>query len=102
VTAEGAKAIADSTHGTDTLNEIGTVVADPTPTWYSLHPLTEVQVPTRVYPEPAVDVVEPPSVFPMTTELRPGVIDGTDELDRLVEELPVDVTGLVVDTPLIS
>jgi hypothetical protein len=77
-------------------------VAELTLTWYSLQPLTVPQAASRVYPEPAVVVVDALSTFPMTTELRPGVIDATDVLDWLEAEPPVDVTGLVVETPLIS
>src|SRR4029077_10122246 len=100
----GAKAIAASTQGTEVLNDIGTVVAELTPSWYSLHPLTEGQVPefTIVNPLPAVNVVEALSTFPMTRELRLGVIDATDELDWNAVDPPVDVTGLVVDAPFIS
>jgi hypothetical protein len=61
-----------------------------------------VQAALRVYPTPAVDVVEPLSTFPITTEFRPGVMDVTDELDWLTVEPPVDVTGPLVETPLIS
>jgi hypothetical protein len=86
----------------DGLNDIGTVVADPTPSWYSLQPATELQAAPRVYPEPAVNVVEPPSAFPMTTELRAGVMDATEEPVWLAVEPPVDVTGLVVVAPLSS
>jgi hypothetical protein len=81
---------------------VGTVVADPRPTWYSLHPFTELHAALRVYPEPAVEVAEPLSTFPITIELGPGVIDATAVLAWLELEPPVDVTGLVVETPFIS
>ena len=44
----GAKAMAASTHDAEGLIDIGTVVADPTPVWYSPHPATELQLPDSV------------------------------------------------------
>ena len=100
----GAKEIADSAHGADAPRVKGTVVAELTPVCDSLHPLTEVQVPTSVYPLPAVneEVPEPVSVLPITNELALGVKEVTDGVVEPAEELPVDVDGLVVEAPLIS
>jgi len=46
--SDGAKEMADSTHVALGLRVKGTVVAEPTPAWYSPHPDTELHVPARV------------------------------------------------------
>jgi hypothetical protein len=79
------------------LSVIGAVVALDTPVWYSLHPYTDVHVPTAVNPVPAVRVVEDVSVFPMTIELRPGVKDVTEGVVEPAAELPVPVVMPVVE-----
>ena len=100
----GAKEIADSTQGADTPRVNGTVVAEPTPVRYSPHPYTEEQVPLSVNPLPAVkeEVLEDVSAFPITNELALGVKEVTAGAVEPVEELPVEVDGLVVEAPLIS
>ena len=98
----GAKATAASTHGPPLLNVIGTVVAEPAPIWDSAHPLTELQAPTRVYPEPAVYAVDAVSVAPTIIELRDGAKDETDELVWNEDELPVEDSTPVVVAPLNS
>jgi len=55
--------------------------------------LTELHAEFRVYPEPAVEVAEALSTFPMTTEFSAGVMEVTDVPAWLVEEPPVEVTG---------
>ena len=100
----GANDIADSAHGADTPRVKGTVVADPTPVWYSPHPYAELQVPLSVYPLPAVkeEVAEEVSAFPITNEFALGVKEVTEGVVDPAEELPVEVDGLVVEAPLIS
>jgi len=78
------------------------VVEDPTPVWYSPQPPTELQVPERVYPLPAVKVVDEASVLPTTTEPEVGDMDVTEVLDWLVVEPPVDERIPLELTPLIS
>src|SRR5882762_6690750 len=97
-TGAPGNAIAASTHGAEGLSVAGTVVAEPTPVLYSLHPLTELHAPPRVYPDPAVKVVDVVSIIPITIELPPGVSDATAALVELVGEFPVDVTVPVVQT----
>jgi hypothetical protein len=82
----------------------GAVVDELTGVWYSLHPYTEEQAPTSVYPLPTVKVEEPEAVsaFPMTTELANGVKEATDGVVDPAGELPVDVERPVVVAPLIS
>jgi hypothetical protein len=64
--------------------------------------LTDEHAPTRVKPDPAVNVVEAASVFPTTTELADGVNDATEDEDWLVDELPVEERTPVVFAPLNS
>jgi hypothetical protein len=84
------------------LRVIGAVDAVETPVSDSAHPWTELQVPVRPYPEPAVNVVVAPSVRAMTTELNPGVNEVTDAVVEPAEELPVDVFMPVVEYPFSS
>ena len=76
----------------------------PTPVWYSPHPSTEVQVPERVKPVPAV--IAPlgggVSVLPITIELELGVKEVTEDVVEPTAELPVDVMSPVVVAPEIS
>jgi hypothetical protein len=95
--ATGANATAASTQAPLELKDIGTVVAEPEATWYSPHPFTGAHAPPSAKPDPAVKVVEAASVFPTTTELMAGVKEATEELDWLVEELPVEESTPVVD-----
>ena len=55
-------------------------------------------------PLPAVkeEVLEDVSAFPITNELALGVKEVTAGAVEPVEELPVEVDGLVVEAPLIS
>ena len=89
---EGANEIADSTQVALGLSVKGTVVAEPTPVWYSPHPYTELHVPARVYPAPAVREPRGGAVseFPITSELVAGVNDVTEEVVEPAEELPVE------------
>ena len=98
----GWKDTADSTHGPAGEIDIGTVVAEETPVWYSPQPDTELQLPERVYPDPAVYVVEVVSVFPITTEPVAGEIDGTEVPVWLVLDAPTEARSPVAVTPLIS
>ena len=99
----GANDIADSTHKADTPRLKGTVVAEPTPVLYSLHPSTGPHEAGRVNPLPAVkeEETEPVSVFPITSELGTGVKEVTEGVVDPPEELPVEeaMLGLL---PLIS
>jgi hypothetical protein len=93
VVAPDPKDIADSAHGVLGLSVKGTVVAEPTPVWYSPHPYTELQVPESVYPAPAVNASAGGgvSVLPITIELALGVKEATEEVVDPAAELPVDV-----------
>ena len=61
-------------------------------------------MPLSVNPLPAVkeEVLEDVSAFPITNELALGVKEVTAGAVEPVEELPVEVDGLVVEAPLIS
>ena len=61
-------------------------------------------MPLSVNPLPAVkeEVLEDVSAFPITNELALGVKEVTETAVEPVEELPVEVDGLVVEAPLIS
>src|SRR6267142_7185108 len=87
--AAGAKDIADSTQLVEALSVKGTVVAEPTPSWYSLHPRAALlasqplaPAATVEYPAPTVYVVPPEAVstLPRTNELEAGVKEPTAAL----------------------
>src|SRR5467141_2656949 len=93
----GPKDIADSTQPVEALSVDGTVVAEPTPSWYSLHPWAALfashplaPAATVVYPDPAVYFVAPEAVstLPRTNELVAGVKEPTAALVE-PELLPV-------------
>src|SRR5271166_697503 len=97
--------MAASTQGVELPSVIGTVLAEPPPpATYSLHPPTELQVPTSAKPDVAVYVVEPeaPSVAPTMKESESSVKEATEELVEPEEELPVDDCAPEVVNPLIS
>ena len=96
--------IADSTHEADTPRVKGTVVAELTPVRYSPHPYTELHVPLRTNPLPAVKEVELVlvSVFPITIEVETGVKEVTEGVVDPPEELPVEEAMLGLALTLIS
>ena len=109
--AAGAKDIADSTQLVEALSVKGTVVAEPTPSWYSLHPWAALlashplaPAATVVYPAPTVYFVAPEAVstFPTTSEFEAGVKEATEADVEPPADCPVDVCKPVLVTPLTS